>query len=85
VYAATNTVSTLALLFVLRYTPYMTLRQIGRRFFELRKDRGLSCRAVASKADCAASTVLRVEAGQAVPSSILYRMARALGTRLELL
>lgn len=72
-----------AILFEIAYTHYMTIKQIGMNLFTLRERRGWTMRKLASKAGVAPSSVLRAEAGYTVTSDILYRIARALGAKLE--
>jgi len=61
------------------------LRQIGRRVVELRRERGLTQKALATKAHLSASQMFRIEQGANMSVASLLAMARALGVTPDVL
>lgn len=60
-----------------------TLRTLGERIRELRKDADLSQEALAERAEIHVNHLRRIELGKANPTYlVLLRLARALGTSL---
>ena len=60
-----------------------TLRTLGERIRELRKDAALSQEALAERAEIHVNHLRRIELGQANPTYlVLLRLAEALGTSL---
>ena len=61
------------------------LRQISRRVVELRRARGMTQRALATKARLSVSQMFRIEQGANLSVSTLLAVARALGVTPDLL